>query len=234
MRRCRHVRSSWYCNCECVSYHFNWNSKERERETQVLLKTTIKVAKPVPVTVTVDDCGWLWHVCCPCGILWSREVMALAQTRVQTKACAVTSFNIFQHLSTGRNMQWSDDIRWYQMISDVLDVFPCTCNSHTFEGGRGPIFHHCPALKGKHHVLSNEFMRPFPADYSDCSDCSGLFLLGRSVSCIVKMSITHLKYLTICFMVLLAHAGTLQYAAAVLRLWPLVVSLCHCWAFVSP
>ena len=93
---------------------------KRERETQVLLKTTIKVAKPVPVTVTVDDCGWLWHVCCPCGILWSREVMALAQTRVQTKACAVTSFNIFQHLSTGRNMQWSDDIRWYQMISDVL------------------------------------------------------------------------------------------------------------------
>ena len=146
--------------------------------------------------------------------------------------------HIFQHFSTSFNRKEQSVIRWYQIISDHIrwyqmfrDVFPCTCNFHTFEGGRGPIFHHCPALKGKHHVLSNEFMRPFPADYSDCS---GLFLLGRSVSCIVKMSITHLKYLTICFMDLLAHAGTLQYAAPVLRLWPLVVSLCHCWAFVSP
>ena len=72
---------------------------------------TIKVAKPVPVTVTVDDCGWLWHVCCPCGILWSREVMALAQTRVQTKACAVTSFNIFQPEGTCSDQMISDVVR---------------------------------------------------------------------------------------------------------------------------
>ena len=94
------------------------------------------MAKPVPVTVTVDDCGWLWHVCCPCGILWnpvgpgghgtspnSSANQGLRRLRSHIFQHLSTFFNIFQPEGTCSDQMISGDIRCLETCFPALATF---------------------------------------------------------------------------------------------------------------